>query len=284
MTRNPHYKITRIRKAEMPLVMEWAKREGWNPGLNDANCFYRADPHGFFAGRMGEKIIAMGSAVVYDEDFAFYGLYIVDAPYRRQGYGLPLMMECLAYAKERNVGLDGVISMLTSYTKLGYQVAYNNSRWCGNCFPELRAVNPHIAPLSLTDFAVISDYDRLHFPARRDAFLKCWINQPGAISLGYVAEGRLQGYGVIRPCFEGFKIGPLFADTPEIANALFLHLTVSAKGQQVTLDLPETNAHALAMAKRYQMEKVFATARMYLKDVPDVRMDGIYGITTFELG
>jgi GNAT superfamily N-acetyltransferase len=279
-----NYQITGISKEEMPLLIEWAKREGWNPGLNDASCFYQADPHGFFAGRLDGKIIATGSAVVYDDAFAFCGLYIVDAPYRGQGYGLTLTMARLAYAGDRNVGLDGVISMLSTYAKLGYQVAYNNARWCGKHFPALRAQNPHIVPLSQPDFATVSDYDRLHFPARREAFLTCWINQPGATSLAYVAEGELQGYAVMRPCYEGFKIGPLFADTPDIADALFLHLTAYAKGQQIMLDLPETNQHALAMAKRYQMEKVFATARMYLKSVPDVRMDGIYGITTFELG
>lgn len=279
-----NYKITGIRKEEMPLVIEWAKREGWNPGLNDANCFYQADRNGFFAGRLDGKIIAVGSAVVYDDTYAFCGLYIVDAPYRGQGYGLPLTMARLAYAGERNVGLDGVISMLTTYAKLGYQVAYHHSRWCGKHFPELRVANPHIVPLSLTDFALLSEYDRLHFPARRDAFLTHWINQPGGTSLGYVSEGKLQGYGVLRPCYEGFKIGPLFADTPDIADALFLHLAACARGQTVALDVPEINPHALAMAKRYHMEKVFTTARMYLKYVPEVRMNGIFGITSFELG
>jgi hypothetical protein len=27
-------------------AMEWAAAEGWNPGLNDADCFHIADPTG----------------------------------------------------------------------------------------------------------------------------------------------------------------------------------------------------------------------------------------------
>ena len=40
---------------------------------------------------------------------------------------------------------------------------------------------------------------------------------------GQPLEGkqRLEGYGVLRACRRGFKIGPLFADDPHIAGTLF---------------------------------------------------------------
>ncbi|MDP2934013.1 MAG: GNAT family N-acetyltransferase, partial [bacterium] len=34
-------------RTELDLAIEWAASEGWNPGLQDANCFYAADPEGF---------------------------------------------------------------------------------------------------------------------------------------------------------------------------------------------------------------------------------------------
>jgi hypothetical protein len=30
-------------------AMEWAAAEGWNPGLNDADCFHTADPTGLWS-------------------------------------------------------------------------------------------------------------------------------------------------------------------------------------------------------------------------------------------
>jgi hypothetical protein len=32
------------------------------------------------------------------------------------------------------------------------------------------------------------------------------------------------------------------------------------------------------------MKEVFATARMYNRAIPDLPLDAIYGVTTFELG
>lgn len=284
MTINTHYTVSNMSKEEFSLAIDWAKREGWNPGLNDATCFYQTDPHGFFVGKLDGKIIATGSAVIYDEQFAFCGFYIVDNAYRGHGYGMALTKARLEYIGDRNAGLDGVVNMLAKYANLGYKLAYNNARYCGKKFPEPGYKNANILPLAQVDFPQICTYDRLHFPAARETFLRCWLNQEGATSLGYINGSKLQGFGVMRPCFEGYKIGPLFADNPEIADALFLHLVAQAKGQKIYLDLPEINSQAIALAKRYKLEKVFQTARMYLKNPPEVRMNEIYGITSFELG
>ncbi|MFB9123882.1 hypothetical protein ACFFYR_11945 [Paraburkholderia dipogonis] len=39
------------------------------------------------------------------------------------------------------------------------------------------------------------------------------------------------GYGVLRRCLTGYKIGPLFADSNEIAARLFFALTSSIAGE-----------------------------------------------------
>ena len=65
-----NYQITRMTSDEISTAVQWARQEGWNLGLNDAECFYQTDPHGFFAGKLDDQIIAVGSAVVYDEHFA----------------------------------------------------------------------------------------------------------------------------------------------------------------------------------------------------------------------
>ncbi|MFD2271530.1 hypothetical protein ACFS07_11130 [Undibacterium arcticum] len=59
-------------------------------------------------------------------------------------------------------------------------------------------------------------------------FLRCWINQPQSTALGILRNGTLAGYGVLRSCRSGYKIGPLFADSPELAEHLFLALKAHA--------------------------------------------------------
>ncbi|KTC85185.1 GNAT family N-acetyltransferase [Legionella brunensis] len=279
-----HYSVEHMTEAEVKYAIDWAAQEGWNPGLHDANCFYQTDPQGFFAGKLNGKIIAVGSAVIYDEHFAFCGFYIVDQAYRGEGFGLALTKTRLAYIGDRNAGLDGVVHMVDKYARLGYKIAHNNGRYTGKLPLGIKKVDSDITPLIAVDFDLLLKYDRQHFPALRETFLKCWINQPEGASLGYVSNGELCGYGVIRACQKGFKIGPLFAASPEVAEKLFLNLVSYAKGKEFYFDIPENNPYAKALVKKYQLQKVFETARMYLKGEPQLPIENIYGITSFELG
>lgn len=279
-----NYHIESMNLNEVKTAVDWAAKEGWNPGLQDAVCFFHTDPHGFFAGKLNGQIIAVGSAVIYDEQFAFCGFYIVDKAYRDKGYGLELTQHRLAYIGHRNAGIDGVMNMLDKYSRLGYQFAHNNARYRLDTMSNPVVPNEHIVPLDQIDFAQLSSYDRLHFPALRPQFLNCWINQKKGLALGYVVDKKLKGYGVIRGCQHGFKIGPLFADSPEIANLLFTNLAHYSQVKEIFLDIPENNPSAVDLVNQHKMTKIFATARMYLKEEPQLAMKQIYGITSFELG
>jgi hypothetical protein len=89
---------------------------------------------------------------------------------------------------------------------------------------------------------------------------------------------------VIRPCQTGFKIAPLFANTPAAAEELFVMLSSLADGAPVFLDIPACNQRAREMAERHGMRLVFETARMYNGKFPPLPLNDIYGITSFELG
>lgn len=82
--------ISKMKRNEIDFAIDWAAKEGWNPGLHDAECFYLADSDGFLVGKIDNQIIAIGSAVAYDENFAFCGLYIVKEEYRGFNYGMDL--------------------------------------------------------------------------------------------------------------------------------------------------------------------------------------------------
>ncbi len=97
--------------------------------------------------------------------------------------------------------------------------------------------------------------------------------------------GELTGYGVIRPCRTGYKIGPLFADNPAIAESLFLALKSKvSSADPVFLDVPEVNSAAVSMAENYNMKVMFETARMYNQRIPELPTKSIFGVTSFEVG
>ena len=82
------YTIRKMRESEAQIALDWAAKEGWNPGLNDAQIFYNTDPEGFFIGEYEGEIVAVGSALCYDDNYAFCGLYIVAPEHRGKGFSL----------------------------------------------------------------------------------------------------------------------------------------------------------------------------------------------------
>ncbi len=58
-----NYTIKTMNRKEVDIAIEWAAQEGWNPGLNDADCYFLPDPNGFLVGMLGEEPIATISAI-----------------------------------------------------------------------------------------------------------------------------------------------------------------------------------------------------------------------------
>lgn len=277
--------IRRMDAADMRLAIDWAAAEGWNPGRNDAECFYAADPRGFFMGEVDGRAVGCISAVAYGDSFGFIGLFLVQREFRGHEIGPRLGHEAMSYLSGRNIGQDGVLAKVPIYGKLGFHLAYSNARYKGVGIAGKPAAGGRIVDLATVPFEALAAFDRRYFPAPRDAFLRAWIAQPGARVLAALGpRGDISGYGVLRPCRVGFKIGPLFADDAATAEALFLDLASTAGGAPVFLDIPEPNPSAVDLVTRYRMEKVFATARMYTAGAPELDVNGIFGVTSFELG
>lgn len=273
-----------MRRDEVGLIREWATVEGWNPGLHDGPCFFETDPSGFFLGLLADEPIACISCVKYDDSFGFLGQYIVKQPFRKQGYGIQLWQAGMEHLRNQNVGLDGVVAQQENYRKSGFQFHYNHIRY--RAIGASGETAPGIIGLSQFPFSELAQYDRLHFPASRIDFLRHWIDLPGVAALGSVHEGNLNGYGVIRPCVEGFKIGPLFADDPATADTLFQSLLTTAPGQAVFIDAPDdtANPNISEFVRRHALTDVFQTARMYTKAAPNLSLHQVYGVTSLELG
>lgn len=278
------FSIRSMSREDVEVAIAWAATEGWNPGHYDADCFYAADPTGFWAGVLGDETIATISAVKYGSSFGFIGFYIVKPEYRGQSYGIQLWNAALHTLAGRNIGLDGVVAQQKNYQRSGFQLAYRNIRYEGIGGGEL-IEDSTIIPLSSLPFTTIANYDHLFFPCDRSQFLRCWLNQPNSSALGILHNNQLAGYGVIRACHRGYKIGPLFADQPKLANSLFLALKArTTANAPFYLDVPELNPAAIKLVEKYKMKPVFETARMYTQTCPDLAYDRLFGVTTFELG
>lgn len=275
--------IRTLRPEEIGIPIEWARREGWNPGVHDAACHFVVDPAGWFCAEKDGEVIGVVVGTNYDDSFSFWGFYIIKEEYRNLGIGWNLFQKMRDHVGDRNLGCDGVYDMQNRYKeKAGLKFAYRNIRWQG---VSQGVRSDDLIPATDIPFTSLLMYDTAHFPVERRSFLQQWIRQPGGTSLAMVdPEDKVTGYGAIRQCFEGHKIGPVFADTPQIADAIFDGLTATVPGETIFFDTPELNIDAVHMATRRGMSEVFGTARMYSGSCPVLPINEIFGVTTFELG
>lgn len=287
------YVMRRMERSELDFAVGMAAGEGWNPGLKDAEAFWAADPEGFHIGLLDGRPAATLSGVRYADNgrpaFDFIGLYIVVPGLRGRGYGMRLWNHVLEGLKAPTIALDSVVAQLDTYRKDGFEVSRHSSRYEGRFGGGAMEVAPGVRPLAEFPFAEVLAYDRRCFPAPREAFLRAWITLPGHVALGLERGGGLAGFGVIRPCGVGSKIGPLFAEDDAAALALFRALCANApgslgKGQPVFYDVPMNHAGAVRLAESHNMRPVFETGRMYRGPVPEIDLGREYGVTSFELG
>jgi hypothetical protein len=265
-------------------MARWAGDEGWNPGNTDAHAFFAADPGAFLIGRLDREPVVCISVVKYGQASGFLGFYIARPPVRGKGYGIKVWRAGMARLAGRNVGLDGVVAQQDNYRKSGFRSAWNNIRQEG-----APAFAPPPAGVRLVDarsvaFDRLAAYDRRFFSEARDSFLASWISLPERAAMVAVRDARLAGFAVMRACQAASRVGPLFADSPDIAAALVWALAARTGASAVAIDMPDINKPAMALAERMGLKPSFETARMYTGPNPEVDYSGIYGVTSLELG
>jgi hypothetical protein len=263
-------------------AISWAAAEGWNPGVDDAQRFLAADPGAFLAAERNGEIVGTVSCALYGEAYAFIGFYIVAPGHRGQRIGSDLFDLALARAGARVVGLDGVLDQQGHYERRGFALAHRNVRWRTTGGGDRPA---GLMELSEVPFEQLLEFDSGVFGTERGRFLRAWVDRPPGHALACVRDGELLGYGVMRPCRVGAKVGPLFAAGEEVGEQLLAGLIAAAgEGTEVFVDMPEANPRAQALRARRQMEASFETLRMYRGGRPAEDLTRVFGVTTFELG
>lgn len=290
--RNGDLRVVRGTAANWPIAEDWAAAEGWNPGRGDGTLLLGTDPSGFFTGFLGVHHVSAISIVNYDDTFAFCGMFLVAPELRGRGLGTATWNAAITHAGDRTIGLDAPPTQQDHYGRRGFAAAWRTICFAGRIPPARPVADTHVAEAGPEHLAQMAAMDATCFPADRHAFAKSFATAPGRHALVYAnAHGRVYGYGVLRPARETARIGPLYADNPTIAAGLFDALCDRARESgalAISIDVPEPNPAARALAETRGLSHVAETIRMYRAGAAGLvrRIDHsqLYALTSLETG
>jgi hypothetical protein len=129
-------------------------------------------------------------------------------------------------------------------------------------------------------------FDREASGVARAAYLTAWFRDTRTRrTLVLERDGEVAGFGTIRTCRSGAKVGPLHAADYREAAALLGTLALHAPATGgISLDLPEPNHVAVQLARDLFLQPGFETARMYKGQPPEEDLVAVFAATTLELG
>ena len=273
---------------EYQTAVDWAAAEGWNPGLDDLAAFFTADPKGFLMGWRNGEPVASIAVVRYGPEYGFLGFYIVRPDQRGTGTGIAIWNAGMAHLGDRTVGLDGVPDQQANYQKSGFVLADETVRHSGVPVLPKALLSPSVVDLTADKLDALVDFDARFYPGPRTDFTRAWTLPPtGNRRRTQLAlrDGTITGYATIRQCREGYKIGPLFAESEDLAEALIVTLSADLDpGASIAFDTPARNTAATALALRLGLKPSFGAARMYNGPEPNLPLQETFGITAMELG
>ena len=292
------FKIRIILNNELQQVTDWAKLEGFAPGLDDISIYKNTDKQGIWVGCLNGLPIGSISCVKYNSSYGFIGLFIVKKEYRNQGYGIRLWKHALDYLNGiKCIGLEAAPERIIDYQKWGFKKSSITNRWklYGSCdLPKknLYSDTHHdfkVVPGNQISAEAVLNYDSQREPSPRPHFLNDWLKDSfGTVKALVDNNGMCHGFGRIRPCIlkdntEGWRIGPLLADTPPLAELLIRRL-VRDLNTQILLDCPGLNPYSNYLLSSLGFNETSKTYRMYKGVQPPFPMNQIYGLACLELG
>ncbi len=277
---------------EVGILLAWAAKEGWNPGIDDKALFHATDPSGFFITIIDEIPVAGVSVVKHTSKHAFLGLYLCLPEYRGSGVGLATWQAALATTEGHVIGLDGVVDQQSNYQKSGFDYCFGNKRFSGVLvLPEQssgaasRDRQVHICRATAGDVGKIVQYDALIGGFERTTLFNSWLETHDSRYLFMAQVGdSLMGVVGLRKCGDGFKVGPWLADSEAAAMALLQPVVDICGSENVMIDVPSANNTSVAIMESLGLASVFDTARMYKGHVPAIDVARLFGVATLELG
>jgi len=279
-----------LTRDELDVVLGWAVAAGWNPGLHDADALWAADPDALWGVEVDGVLVGSGATVRRGSRAGGVGLLLVEPGHRRKGIG------SLAFP----FLVDGTLSRLEAGAGLSLECPEAYQDFCERFgFVPVRRIarstttatvgrrGPYagqLRSLAQLPFEKVVDYDARFSGGERPDWLRAWMSPRDGLGIAAYEAGRILGMAMLRPAHEGHRIGPFYAESADVAEELFIALSNSVVGQQLTMDVPLEDSDVVAFASARGFSVVSEVVHMELGDVRPGPREQVYGESHLQYG
>ncbi|KAF9129186.1 hypothetical protein BGX30_014048 [Mortierella sp. GBA39] len=278
----------------------WSSSEHWNPGHKglDIGLLHSADPKGFFFSTVDPPSATTTTT---------------EQPH-------PAKDEVVSIS----IGLDGVMAQVENYRKSGFtQSSWLNERRHGSAVDlvekQERELADKISRNEVEGLVLLSDpqVDLNQLPGieakycglKRPQFVKDWAlfhaNHPEEHRVGVAilssdkkdeksGKPLVLGYACVRPAISSYRVGPIYAVDGDVAKKLLVKLAVDVVSAEklsplgvplmFDIDIPDKNPASVKIFDGLGWKNTFPCLRMWKGKIPDHDVNGVFGITTLEIG
>lgn len=241
---------------DVPAGLALCRLARWNQTERDWELFLRLSPNDCRVAVKGDQVVGTVTTVNYQNLFSqtlfsWIGMVLVDPAQRRQGIGTQLLNEAIQLLSGCPlVGLDATPAGREVYLKLGFVDECRLSRMetvvAGSFVGvENNLENNPARRINSADWPQVFELDRQVFSANRQTVLE-WV-VAGAPELAWVVlrDGNIAGFVLGRRGFDFAHIGPVVAESAEVAKQLVSAAMEELRGRPVIIDAAHHNAEWL---------------------------------------
>jgi GNAT superfamily N-acetyltransferase len=269
-------RLATLRETAGWAVHEWALRAVLAPP--HARCMVATDG--------ADRLVGVGSGISYGS-LGIVGNMIVDPAHRRRGIGAAILEAVLAFLAERGctrLELSATEAGRPLYARFGFTLTDPGvSALVPRGAAEENVAEAELADAGLASLDELAGYDAPRFGGDRRPLIAAMLADPERQVILARDAGAIVGWAWVRPDAE--RVGPLLADTPDVATALISEALRRLPGTRaVRLNFPSANRAGAERLRRLGADLEPWDGRMARGAQVPRREDTIYANAVGALG
>ncbi len=262
--------IRQMRVSDMDSVMQIKNAEHWNQTEADWLFLIESNPRLCLVAVMENQVVGTVTALNYQNKVAWIGMMLVSSDFRGKGISTLLLNSIINQLEPCvSIKLDATPAGVSVYQKLGFIKEYEISRLVSK---EIKIIdsNQYLEAINLSqvlnaDIANIAMLDKTLFGASRFDLLKYLSNNRKDICFQIYQDDTLKGYVFGRNGSNYIQVGPVMADSTQIAQIVLSEIFLVLNGQSVLVDVLENKVVLINWLHSIGFTYQRSFTRMYLK-------------------